>query len=81
MAKCDLCGETHDAITLASLLSIYQSAEVKDICRNCERWANAQIDQIRSQNTVEMRRRIQTRRDETQGPKPRSCWRKIFSRR
>ena len=40
MAKCDLCGGTCGLHDLTTLLDGYQVDGIKDICRDCERWAS-----------------------------------------
>jgi hypothetical protein len=60
---------------MADLRSCYQTATVKDVCSDCENWANKQLDEIRNANAPELRRRIAVRVNEKSRP---SMWRRIF---
>lgn len=70
MAKCDICGTTAHAFQLESLTSIYQLPAVRDVCPACANWANKQLDEIRSKNAPELRRRIAERVSQTTPPRP-----------
>lgn len=42
---CDICGKTH--VQLNSLLSIYQTTDVSDVCQTCEDSINKQLRKVR----------------------------------
>ena len=51
-------------------MEFYRVPSVRDICPDCATWANKQLDEIRSKNAPELRRRIVERISKPK-PKPR----------
>lgn len=68
MAKCDLCGSACDIVYMASLRSIYQTREVRDVCPSCASWANAQLDEVRRQQGPEVQARISAKHESYRPP-------------
>lgn len=58
MAKCDICGQDASASSMNPLRDIYQQPGLKDVCPECSRWADKQLDKIRDQQGAELKRRI-----------------------
>lgn len=75
MAKCDICGKTASILEMESLRDCYQSEGVKDVCRECSKWADDQLWKIRDENATELKRRIAVR---VNRPKRLLLWRRIF---
>lgn len=46
MPKCDICGERSDYLN--SLVSIYKTEDIQDICPSCEKIVNKHLHKIQN---------------------------------
>jgi hypothetical protein len=78
MAKCDLCNRAVPAHSLVQLRDIYKIPGVTDICSDCDKWATKTKGALIDQIAPEMRKRIEERKAEYEGPRKESIGWRIF---
>lgn len=62
MAICDLCHKHSDIGAMTTLRDIYQIDGMKDICPDCQKWADKELNELRARIAPELRKRIAERR-------------------
>jgi hypothetical protein len=61
MARCDLCGKRCEIVELTTLHQPYQVGDIKDLCRDCEKWATAKKSELLAVIAPQMREAIRRR--------------------
>lgn len=85
MATCDLCLKQCPAANLTQLRDIYQINGVEDVCPECRKWADVELDKIRDGIAKTMRERIAGRSEGfslrvAHATKHKWTWRGLFAR-
>lgn len=75
---CDLCGATN--CHLSTLLDQYQTPEVKELCSDCERWANKTKGDLLLEISPRMRAAITERKGAPPPAPPVAWWRRVKDR-
>lgn len=78
MAKCDLCNKETPAHSLLTLRDQYRIRGVTEICSDCDKWATKTKGALIDRIAPEMRKRIEERKAEYEGPRKESMWWRIF---
>lgn len=74
MAQCDLCGGKCELHDMTTLLDSYQVDGIKDICRDCERWATGLKLDLQSEIAPKLRAAIRERANRPAPTAVESTW-------